>query len=231
MRGRGTDTLPLMAELHPLPLRDDPVRRIGQLLLGLALFALGEALIVDAALGVLPWVVLGQGLVNDFGLTLGAWSVIVAVIVLLAWIPLRERPGLGTLANALLIGLLLDPFLRALPDPSQLWVRVAYLLAGVALNGLGSAVYIGSRLGPGPRDGVMTGLVRVTGRSVRLIRTCLEVTVVVIGFALGGNLGLGTLLYALAIGPIIHAFLPHVLYAPNGAPGAATEEEDADRGD
>ena len=119
-------------------------------------------------------------------------------------------------------------FLRALPDPSQLWVRVAYLLAGVALNGLGSAVYIGSRLGPGPRDGVMTGLVRVTGRSVR---PCLEVTVVVIGFALGGNLGLGTLLYALAIGPIIHAFLPHVLYAPAGAPGAATEEEDADRGD
>lgn len=223
-----------MADLYPLPLRDNAVRRVAQLLLGLALFTLGEALIVDAGLGVLPWDVLGQGLVRHFGLTLGTWSVIVSVLVLLAWIPLRERPGLGTLANALLIGVMLDPFMRWLPDTELGWVRGLALVGGVALNGLGSAVYIGSRLGPGPRDGVMTALVRLTGRSVRVVRTCIEVVVVAVGFLLGGNLGIGTLLYALAIGPSIHFFLPSVLYGGPGAtaaPRVMTPDDDADRGD
>lgn len=209
-----------MAELHPLPLRDAPVRRLVQLLIGLALFAFGEAMVVRASLGVLPWDVLGQGLVRHLGLTLGAWSVIIAVAVLLAWIPLRERPGIGTVANALLIGVMLDPFLHVLPEPAALLPRVLLLVGGVLVNGLGSAVYIGSRLGPGPRDGVMTGLVRVTGRSVRFVRTCIEVTVVVVGFALGGNLGVGTVLYAVAIGPTIHAFLDRVRYVPPAATAA-----------
>jgi len=192
------------------------IRRLAQLYVGLVVFAFGEALILHAGLGVIPWDVFQQGLVNHWGLTMGIWSIIVGVSVLLLWIPLRQRPGIGTVSNAIIIGAALDPMLRGLPVPESLGWRAAYLVLGILINGVATAAYIGARLGPGPRDGLMTGLVRVTGRSVRLIRTLLEVTVVAIGWLLGGNLGFGTVLFALAIGPVVHVFLPR-LTVPGGS--------------
>ena len=183
-------------------------RRVVQLYAGLVVFAFGEALIVRAALGVIPWDVLHQGLVRQFGLTIGQWSIIVGAVVLLAWIPLRERPGLGTVSNVLVIGAALDLFLALIVAPEALWLRVLYLALGILINGVATAAYIGARLGPGPRDGLMTGLVRRTGGSVRVVRTGIEVAVVVIGWLLGGNLGAGTVLFALAIGPVVHASMP-----------------------
>ncbi|MBK8470200.1 MAG: hypothetical protein IPL45_10570 [Actinomycetales bacterium] len=191
-------------------------RRLTQLYAGLIVFAASEALILEAGLGVMPWDVLQQGLVNLFGLTMGTWSIIVGILVLLAWIPLRQRPGIGTVSNAIVIGLVLDPILRALDAPESLGWRAAYLVVGIVVNGIATAAYIGARLGPGPRDGLMTGLVRSTGRSVRLVRTALEVVVVAIGWLLGGNLGLGTVLFALSIGHVVHIFLPR-LTVPGGS--------------
>jgi uncharacterized membrane protein YczE len=191
-------------------------RRLIQLYAGLVTFAFGEALILKAGLGVIPWDVFQQGLVNHWGLTMGTWSIIVGVTVLLLWIPLRQQPGIGTVSNAIVIGAVLDPMLRTIPSPESLGWRAAYLVLGILINGVATAAYIGARLGPGPRDGLMTGLVRVTGRSVRLVRTGLEVAVVLIGWALGGNLGLGTVLFALSIGPVVHVFLPR-LTVPGGS--------------
>jgi uncharacterized membrane protein YczE len=138
----------------------------------------------------------------------------VSFVVLLAWIPLRQRPGFGTLANALLVGVFVDLTLGVLDDVHGLGRRIAVLVLGVLLNGLATALYIGASLGPGSRDGLMTGLVRRTGRSVRLVRTCLEVVVLVAGFLLGGTVGIGTVLYAVAIGPIAHALLPFLTIGP-----------------
>jgi uncharacterized membrane protein YczE len=183
-------------------------RRVVQLYAGLVVFAFGEALIVRAGLGVIPWDVLHQGLVRQFGLTIGQWSIIVGALVLLAWIPLRERPGLGTVSNVVVIGACLDLFLGIVPAPDDLPVRVLFLVVGILVNGVATAAYIGARLGPGPRDGLMTGLVRRTGGSVRAVRTGIEVAVVALGWLLGGNLGAGTVLFALAIGPVVHATLP-----------------------
>lgn len=192
-------------------------RRLVQLYAGLVLFAFGEVLILRAALGVIPWDVLHQGLVNHFGLTIGQWSIIVGAIVLLGWIPLRERPGLGTVSNVLVIGLFVDVFLGVVLAPEAMWLRIAFLLIGIVLNGIATAAYIGALLGPGPRDGLMTGLVRRTGGSVRLIRTAIEVAVVIVGWLLGGNLGLGTVAFALLIGPVVHVALPR-LTAPGVLP-------------
>lgn len=191
----------------PLPARRLP-RRVTQLYAGLLVFAFGEALIVRASLGVIPWDVLHQGLVQQLGLTIGTWSIIVGAVVLLLWIPLRERPGLGTVSNVIVIGVALDVFLRLLSAPGSVWVRGLFLVLGILINGVATAAYIGARLGPGPRDGLMTGLVRTRGWSVRIVRTGIEVAVVVIGWLLGGNLGVGTVLFALAIGPVVHVALP-----------------------
>lgn len=165
-------------------------------------------MIIKAHLGVIPWDVLNQGLVHRVGLSVGLWSMIVGGVVLLSWIPLRERPGVGTVTNVVLVGILLDFYARVFPTPAAMPTRMAFLLVGVALNGLGTAVYLGSALGSGARDGLMTGFVRITGRSVRLVRTCIEVVVVAAGAMLGGNLGFGTIFFALSIGPLVHAFLP-----------------------
>jgi uncharacterized membrane protein YczE len=189
-------------------------RRLGhrllQLYVGLVVFAVSEALILQARLGVMPWDVLQQGLITHVGLTMGTWSIIIGVCVLLLWIPLRQKPGVGTVSNAIVIGLVLDPALRLLPAPESIGWRAAYLLGGILLNGIATAAYIGARLGPGPRDGLMTGLVARTGRSVRSVRTAIEVTVVVVGWLLGGNLGIGTVVFALAIGPVVHVALPRL---------------------
>lgn len=185
-------------------------RRLGQLYLGLALFGLSMAMIVRARLGVMPWDVLHQGLARRTHLSLGTVVLVVGVAVLLAWIPMRQRPGFGTVSNALVIGVMVDQSLRLLPAPAGLAARLALLLGGIALNAVATAAYIGARLGPGPRDGLMTGLVARRGWPVRWVRTGIEVAVVLLGWALGGNLGLGTLLFAVTIGPLVHPLLPRM---------------------
>jgi uncharacterized membrane protein YczE len=183
-------------------------RRLAQLYVGLALYGLSMALLVRSGLGVMPWDVLHQGLARHLGGTIGGWSIVVGALVLVAWVPLRERPGLGTVSNVVVIGVAVDAALAVLTEPSAMPVRVALAAAGVALNAVATAAYVGARLGPGPRDGLMTGLVRRTGRSVRLVRTGIEVAVVLAGWALGGTLGVVTVLYVLAIGPLVHVLLP-----------------------
>jgi uncharacterized membrane protein YczE len=183
-------------------------RRLAQLYAGLLAFAFGEAMIVRANLGVMSWDVLHQGLTRHLGLSIGQWSVIIGALVLLLWIPLRERPGLGTVSNVVVIGLALDAFLAHLSAPASMPARIALLVAGIVVNGVATAAYVGASLGPGPRDGLMTGLVRTTGRPVGVVRTAIELSVVLVGWLLGGNLALGTVLFVLAIGPLVHVFLP-----------------------
>jgi uncharacterized membrane protein YczE len=183
-------------------------RRLVQLYAGLALYGASMALIIRSTLGNMPWDVLHQGLSTRIGWSIGVVSIVVGALVLLAWIPLRQRPGLGTVSNVVVIGLAVDATLAAVPAPGSLPLRVGLLVAGVLLNAVATAAYIGVHLGPGPRDGLMTGLVRRTGGSVRLVRTSIEVAVVATGWLLGGTLGLGTVLYAVAIGPLVQALLP-----------------------
>ena len=195
-------------DLRPVRISRDPARRSTQLLAGLALYGVSVAMLTRAHLGLEPWGVLAEGVTKHTGLTFGTATALISVAVLLLWIPLRQRPGIGTVANVVVIAVVVDLARAVLPDQHDLSWRIAFLVAGVALNGFATATYVGARLGPGARDGLMTGLAARTGRSVRLVRTCLEVTVVVAGFALGGTVGFGTLLYALAIGPLTQAVLP-----------------------
>jgi uncharacterized membrane protein YczE len=183
-------------------------RRLSQLLFGLALYGLTLAMIIRGTLGNAPWDVLHQGLSRHLPISIGAAVIAMSVVVLLAWIPLEERPGLGTILNALLVGLSADFFLGVLPAPSLDAARVLLLAGGIVLNALATALYIGSQFGPGPRDGLMTGLHRRTGLSIQLVRTVLEGSVVVAGLLLGGRLGVGTVAYALAIGPLVQRMLP-----------------------
>jgi uncharacterized membrane protein YczE len=193
-------------------------RRLIQLYAGLALYGASMALIIRSALGNMPWDVLHQGLAGRIGWSIGTVSILVGALVLLAWIPLRQRPGLGTVSNVVVIGLAVDATLAVVPAPGPLPLRVGLLAAGVLLNAVATAAYIGVHLGPGPRDGLMTGLVRRTGRSVRLVRTSLEVAVVATGWLLGGTLGLGTVLYAVAIGPLVQVLLPRLSLSPASPP-------------
>ncbi|CAL9365980.1 YczE/YyaS/YitT family protein [Streptomyces sp. enrichment culture] len=195
-------------------------RRLVQLVSGLLLYGASSALLVRSGLGLEPWNVLHQGLSNLTGLSIGVVVTVMGAVVLLLWIPLRQRPGLGTVANVLLIGAAMDATLAVVPDADGLPARIALMVAGVVLNGLATGLYIAARFGPGPRDGLMTGLHRVTGRSIRLIRTALELTVVATGFLLGGSLGVGTVLYALAIGPLAQLSL-RLFAVPEATPGTA----------
>jgi uncharacterized membrane protein YczE len=199
-------------ELRPVPVSVSPLRRLPQLFAGLTLYGASMALQIRSLLGLDPWDVLHDALSKLTGLTFGTITAITGAVVLLCWLPLRQRPGVGTVANILLIAVAVDATLAVLPAPEPLVVRIGFLVAGVVLNGLATAAYIGARLGPGPRDGLMTGLHARTGWSVRLIRTTIELTVLAAGFLLGGTVGLGTVLYALAIGPLTHAFLPLVTW-------------------
>ncbi|MET0468084.1 MAG: hypothetical protein ABWZ87_05040 [Aeromicrobium sp.] len=183
-------------------------RRLVQLMVGLWLYGATMALMVRAGLGLDPWDVFHEGVTHHVDLTFGQVVILVGALVLLAWIPLRQMPGIGTVANVLVIGIAADVTLAMVPEASGLATGTAMLLVGIVGNGLAGAMYVGAGLGPGPRDGLWTGIVRRTGASVRLVRTGLEVTVLVTGFALGGTVGVGTVLYALAIGPLVQVFLP-----------------------
>ncbi|WP_420830861.1 YczE/YyaS/YitT family protein [Actinomadura graeca] len=184
-------------------------RRLVQLYIGLALYGLGIALQILSGLGNDPWDVLHQGLSRRFGLSIGVWIVIAGALVMLCWIPLRQRPGFGTISNVVFLGAFADLFLWLLPDPAGLTARWAYLVAAVLVGGFATGCYIGAGLGPGPRDGLMTGLA-ADGRSIRVVRTGIELGVLAAGWLLGGTVGIGTLLYALAIGPLTHVFLPRL---------------------
>jgi len=204
---------------------------VPQLLAGLVLYGFSMAMLVQAGLGLDPWDVLHQGLTRHLPLTFGTATILVGALVLLLWIPLRQWPGLGTVCNVLVIGVAVDVGLALLPQAEGLAARVLLLVGGIVSNGLAGAAYIGSQLGPGPRDGLMTGLARRTGLSLRLVRTGIELSALGVGFALGGTVGLGTVLYAVGIGPLVQLFLPLVgvrlppatlVPAPVEAPAAAS---------
>ena len=183
-------------------------RRLVQLYVGLVLYGASLAWMVRADLGLAPWDVLHSGLIRHVPITLGQAVVLMSFVVLVLWIPLREVPGLGTISNAVVVGFSADATLWLLDRPDSLVLRIALTVGGVLLCGLATALYMGAQLGRGPRDGLMTGLHRRTGLSLRLVRTALEVAVVLVGLALGGVLGAGTVLFALGIGPVTQALLP-----------------------
>lgn len=193
-------------------------RRLVQLYLGLVAFGVSMAMVLRSELGNIPWDVLHQGLAERTSLSFGLVTIVVGVVVLLLWIPLRERPGLGTVSNVLVIGLVVDASLAVMPvvDGDAWPLRVGLFAVGVLMNGVATAAYIESRFGPGPRDGLMTGFVRRTGGSIRLVRTGIEVVVVAVGWLLGGTFGVGTVLFAFAIGPIVQFFLPRFAIGPPG---------------
>lgn len=195
-------------DLRPLPVTVAPARRLSQLLVGLALYGVSMAMQLRATLGIAPWGVFDQGLSRHLPLSFGLVTAVTGTAVLLLWIPLRQRPGVGTVANVIVMAVTVDAGLALIPAPSGLPARIGLLAAGIVLNGVATAAYVGARLGPGPRDGLMTGLAARTGWSIRLVRTALELTVLTVGWLLGGTVGLGTAAYALVIGPITQAFLP-----------------------
>ncbi len=204
--------------LRPLPARLP--RRLLNLYVGLVAYGVSMALLIRSALGNMPWDVLHQGLAERVPLSLGAVTVVVGALVLLAWVPLRQRPGLGTVSNVVVIGVVVDAALAVVTAPSALWLRIAFAAAGIGLNAVGTALYIGARLGPGPRDGLMTGIVARTGWTTRWVRTSIEVAVVLSGWALGGTLGPATVAYALLVGPLVHPLLPRLTVpAPAAADG------------
>jgi uncharacterized membrane protein YczE len=186
-------------------------RRLIQLFVGLWLYGASLALMVRGDLGLAPWDVLHSGVIQHVPITLGQAVIVLSFVVLLLWIPLREKPGVGTIANAFIVGLSADVTLAVLERPDGLAARVALMVAGIVLCGFATAFYIGAQLGRGPRDGLMTGLHRRTGLSIRLVRTALEVAVVVTGLLLGGTLGLGTVVFALTIGPVAQWMMPWFL--------------------
>lgn len=182
-------------------------RRLVQLNAGLVLFGVGIAMMLQSGQGLPPWDVLHQGLAQQFGLTVGIWSIIVSVIVLAAWIPLRERYGIGTVLNAIIIGVVIDLAALVVPAPENVVWQISMNLAGIVLIGVASGMYIGANLGPGPRDGLMTAIAR-RGPSIRATRWGIEIVVLLVGILMGGTFGIGTVAFALFIGPIVQFFLP-----------------------
>lgn len=206
-----------MAFLLPVP-PDRRLRRLGQLFPGLAIYGFSTALLVRANLGLDPWDVFHQGVALRSGFSLGMITIATSAVVLLLWIPIRQRLGVGTISNGILIGVFVDLSLHFLPTPNDVALRVGFLIAGILLNGFATGLYIGAGLGPGPRDGLMTGLAR-DGRSIRVVRTSIEVTVLVFGWLLGGAVGVGTVAYALAIGPLAHVLIPALIVGQPAVPG------------
>jgi uncharacterized membrane protein YczE len=188
-------------------------RRLISLYAGLGLFGISVGLMVRARLGLDPWDVFHQGLAKRIGLPLGTTVIVVSAVVMLAWIPLRQRPGLGTVSNAILVGLAIDATLGVMPHVHGLGARIAFLAGGILLNGVATGLYIGAGMGPGPRDGLMTGLA-ARGHSIRVVRTSIEISALAAGWLLGGTVGVGTVAYAVSIGPLVHLLLPLMRSAP-----------------
>ncbi|MBB3676043.1 YczE/YyaS/YitT family protein [Modestobacter versicolor] len=195
-----------MRLIDPLP-ADRRAARLALLLPGLAVYGASVGMMLRADLGQMPWGVLDQGLAGVLGIEVGTSSILVGALVLLLWVPLRRRPGLGTLCNVVLVGLSINATLALLPAPSSLGARIPLLVAGVLLNAVATGAYIGAGMGAGPRDGLTTGIA-ARGHSVRVVRTTIELVVLGAGWLLGGTVGVGTLLYAVAIGPLVHRTLP-----------------------
>jgi uncharacterized membrane protein YczE len=214
----------LRRALSGFGVRPPRARRLAQLYAGLLLFGLSSSMLLLGGLGVDPWDVFHQGLSRRLGLGVGTWALIVSGAVLLLWIPLRQRPGLGTISNAVVVGVTIDVMLALFHTPHAWPWRLVLMLGGVVLNGVATGAYIGAGLGPGPRDGLMMGWA-ARGHQIRVVRTCLELTVFAVGWLLGGNVGIGTVIYALAIGPLAHAFVPRFAI---GAGSAETEAEALD---
>ncbi|MEJ7799579.1 MAG: hypothetical protein WKF60_03615 [Ilumatobacter sp.] len=198
-----------------------PARRTTMLMCGLALYGLSLTLLLRADLGLDPWDVFHQGLADAIGLSLGTVIVLTSFAVLALWIPLRERPGFGTIANALLVGLGVELFSAAIPEIDATGLRWILLALGIVVNGVATGMYIGAGMGPGPRDGLMTGIARRRG-SIRVVRTSIELAVLLTGIALGGTFGIGTLLYAVTIGPLAQVFLPFFAARATAEPVLAT---------
>src|SRR5262245_36482407 len=212
-----------MASIGNLPVRYRTARRLSALLAGLVLYGVGTRLMIAANLGLDPWDVFHQGIARMTGVPFGTVLIVVGLVVLLAWIPLRQRPGIGTVANVIVIGLVVNALSGVLPVPHEWAVRWAYAITGILAVALATGLYIGARLGPGPRDGLMTGVVaRSRGRwlsQIRVVRTTIEVSVLVAGYAMGGTVGWVTLLYAVSIGPLAHVLIPLLSVAdPEHAP-------------
>ena len=199
--------------MHRFIPTDRPAERIGRCVLGLAVFGVGIAMLIDARLGAAPWDVFHTGVSELTGLPVGQVTIITGVVLLMLWIPLGETMGLGTILNAIEIGLVVDLVLPVLPEPDLLAARTPMMFGGVVLIAIGSGLYIGAGLGPGPRDGLMTGFAK-RGLSIRFARTAIEVTVLVIGITLGGAIGIGTAVFALGIGPLVQFFLPRLQISP-----------------
>jgi uncharacterized membrane protein YczE len=193
--------------------RPPRLRRLTQLYAGLLMYGISASMLLLAGLGVDPWDVLHQGLSRRLGLGVGTWAIIVSVFVLLFWIPLRQRPGFGTVSNLIVVGLTIDAILATVAPVHGLGARVVVMCGGVLLNGIATGAYIGAGLEPGPRDGLMTGLA-ARGHSIRVVRTCIEITVLLTGWLLGGTVGIGTVVYALGIGPIAHLSIPLLAIKP-----------------
>ncbi|MER5988996.1 hypothetical protein [Streptomyces sp. NPDC001787] len=214
-RDEGPSASPSRPSLPPLtyvPLGEHPLRRFPQLLLGLALYGFSLSAMVRTSLGVNPWSVLYEGVEHHTPLSFGMISALLGVFVLLLWIPLKQKPTLGTFANIAVVGASSDLGLLLIPEDLGLMTRIGLLIGCVVLNGLSVAVYVGARFGPGPRDGLMTGVSAATGLSLRLVRTLIELTVLGVGWLLGGRAGVGTVLYAVLVGPVTQFFLPWLTY-------------------
>jgi uncharacterized membrane protein YczE len=203
----------------PIP-ADRLALRWTSLLVGLVLFGFSDGLILQAALGLDPWDVLHQGLARTFGGQVGTWTILASIVVLLLWLPLRSRYGVGTLLNAVLVGLCINLTVWLVPVMHVLAAKIALLVGGVLLNGVATGLYIGGGFGPGPRDGLTTSIA-ARGYPIRVVRTAIEVTVLVVGWLLGGSVGLGTVVYAAAIGPITHVTIPRLAVSGpiSGPPG------------
>jgi uncharacterized membrane protein YczE len=206
-----------LADLIPQP----RLKRVTRLYPGLVLYGASDGMLLLAGLGVDPWAVLQQGLSRRLGLGVGTWAIIVGAAVLLLWVPLRQRPGFGTASNVIVVGAVIDLVLALVPAPHGVLLRCSVMLSGVLLNGVATGAYIGAGLGPGPRDGLMTGLA-ARGLSIRAVRTCIELTVLLAGWLLGGSVGVGTVVYALGIGPLAHFFIPRLAIDPPPAPAPAS---------
>ena len=208
----------------PIPSARELLRRVPRVVFGLVLFGVGVSMMILANLGLSPWVVFHQGVSLHTGLTIGVVTIITGIAVLLLWIPLRERIGIGTVLNVMTIGVVIDAVLWIAPDSiDQLWIRLVLMVGGVVTVATGSGFYIGGGLGPGPRDGVMTGLAR-RGVPIGIARIGIEVTVLVAGWLLGGTVGVGTVLFAFGVGPLIHVLLPKLSLDP--LPSRSAEDDD-----